>query len=83
MNTNPEVLVGLSVAELEALADSFLAPAAQHRLDELIGRSKEKKLTATEESVLDGLLHKADQLMILKTRARLTLDQQRAEATGS
>ena len=33
MNTNSESLVGLSVAELEALADTLLAPAAQHRLD--------------------------------------------------
>ena len=83
MNTNSELLVGLSVAELEALADSFLAPAAQHRLDELLARSKEKQLTASEVSVLDGLLHRVDQLTILKTRARLTLDQQRAEAAGT
>jgi hypothetical protein len=83
MNANSEFLVGLSVAELEALADSLLAPAAQHRLDELLARSKEKTLSASEESALDGLLHKVDQLTILKTRARFTLDQQRAEATGT
>jgi hypothetical protein len=33
MSRDVELLVGLSVEELEALADSFLAPAAQARLD--------------------------------------------------
>jgi hypothetical protein len=80
MNANPEILVGLSIPELEALADSFLAPAAQHRMDELLARSKEKQLTSSEELALDGLLGKVDQLTILKARARLTLDQRRAEA---
>ena len=82
MNSNPELLVGLSVAELEALADSSLVPAAQHHLDELLARSKEKKLAASEELALDHLLQKVDSLTIIKTRARLTLDQQRAELTG-
>jgi len=75
MDTSTELLVGLNIAELEALADGFLAPAAQHRLDELLARCKEKQLTAGEEAVLDGLLQKIDQLTILKTRARLTLNQ--------
>lgn len=82
MNSNPELLVGLSVAELEALADSSLAPAAQHRLDELLARSKENKLVAGEELALVHLPQKVDNLTIVKTRARLTLDQQRAEVTA-
>jgi hypothetical protein len=81
MNTNSEILVGLSVAELEASADTFLAPTAQHLLDELLARSKEKQLTASEEAALNGLLDKIDHPTILKTRARLTLDHQRANAT--
>jgi hypothetical protein len=76
MNANSELLVGLSVEELVALADGFLAPAAQHQLDDLIARSKEKKLTANDEFALDDLLQKVDQLTILKTRARLTLNEQ-------
>jgi hypothetical protein len=82
MNSDPELLFGLSVDELEALADSLLAPAAQARLDDLGIRHKEKQLSPKEEKELDGLLQKVDQLTILKTRARYTLQQQRTEATG-
>ena len=42
MNANTEILVGLSIPELEALADSFLAPAAQLHLDELFGAARKK-----------------------------------------
>ena len=73
MKIDSELLVGLSIAELEALADSLLAPAAQDRLDDLLARQKEKQLSAAEESELDGLLQKVDQLTILRTRARYTL----------
>ena len=41
MNNDSEVLVGLSDGELEALADSVLAPSAQARLDELLNRNAE------------------------------------------
>jgi hypothetical protein len=81
MNRDSELLVGLSVEELEALADSLLAPAAHAQLDDLLERQKEKGLSASEEQVLDGLLQKIDQLTILKTRARYTLNQERAATT--
>ena len=77
MSRDSELLVGLSVEELEALADSLLAPAAQARLGDLLARQKEKLLSAGEERELDGLLQKVDQLTILKTRARYTLNQER------
>ena len=48
MSDKSELLVGLSVAELEALADSLLAPAAQARLDDLLARQKEQQLSADE-----------------------------------
>jgi hypothetical protein len=83
MSNSSEVLVGLSVEELEALADSLLAPAAQTRLDVLVARSKTDQLSAEERSELDQLLQKADQLTILKTRARYTLMQANAEAAGT
>jgi hypothetical protein len=81
MTNDAELLVGLSVEELEALADSLLAPAAQARLDDLLARQKEKMLSADEERALDGLLQKVDQLTILKTRARYTLKQESTAAT--
>lgn len=83
MSGNSELLVGLSVDELEALADSLLAPAAQARLDDLLARQKDQQLSADEETELDGLLQKVDQLTILKTRARYTLNQERAQAAGT
>ncbi len=81
MSGDLELLVGLSDDELEALADSLLAPTAQARLDELLDRNAENELVASEQAELDRLLARVDQLTILKTRARDTLRQQ-AGATG-
>ena len=80
MSADPELLVGMSSDELEALADTLLAPAAQQRLDDLLARQKEKQLTAGEEQELDRLLQKLDQLTILKTRARYTLNHEKTAA---
>jgi hypothetical protein len=82
MKGDSEVLVGLSDEELEALADSILSPSAQGRLDELLGRNGEGGLAAFEQSELDRLLARVDQLTTLKTRARYTLGQ-RAGAAGA
>lgn len=83
MSTTSEMLTSLSVEELEALADSLLAPSAQARLDDLLARKAEKPLLAEEDRELDALLRKADHLTILKTRARYTLSQTKAEASGT
>jgi hypothetical protein len=83
MNNDSELLIGMSVEELEALADSSLAPAAQSRLDDLLARHKETKLSAEEERELDDLLRKIDQLTILKARAKLTLKRERTPAAGT
>ncbi len=68
-----EMLLTLSQAELEALADGQLVPAAQARLDELLIRNQEGWLFAEDRVDLDRLLAQVDQLTILKTRARYTL----------
>jgi hypothetical protein len=81
MSSDSELLVGLSVEELEALADSLLAPAAQARLDDLLARNKEKLLSASDQRELDSLLQKIDQLTILKTRARYTLHHEKTITT--
>ena len=83
MNSHSELLTGLSIGELEALADSLLAPTAQARLDELLTRRHEKPLATDEEIELDRLLQKTDQLTLLKTRARYTLSQTKAETAGA
>ena len=82
MNLNSELLLSLSDAELEALADSKLAPSAQGRLDELLTRNADNHLNASEQFELDCLLAKVDQLTLLKTRALFTLRQQ-AGAAGA
>ena len=75
-----ELLSNLTVEELEALAESQLAPGSQAHLDDLLDRHAEKQLSETEIAELDRLLRHADQLMILKTRARFTLANTTAEA---
>jgi hypothetical protein len=81
MSREAELLVGLSVDELEALADSLLASAAQARLNEFLARQKENFLSPDDEKELDALLQKVDQLTILKTRARYTLNQRPTPVT--
>jgi hypothetical protein len=65
----------MSREELEALAASRLALAAQSRLDKLLARQKKSALAEAETAELDELLAQADQLTLLKTRARYTLAQ--------
>jgi hypothetical protein len=83
MTTDHEMLVGLSMGELEALSESLLAPAAQARLDELLAGNAEGKLSSAELTELERLLERTDQLTVLKTRARYTLQHQKAGATGA
>lgn len=73
LGLDEECLVGLSVNELQALASCKLAVIDQTRLDDLVARNAESLLCTDEVAELDDLLAKADQLTILKTRARYTL----------
>ena len=75
MSGHAEILTGLSVEELEALADSLLVPAAQAQLGEMLARQKTQQLSVDEEQQLDRLLRQIDQLTLLKTRARYTLNE--------
>jgi hypothetical protein len=72
---DPELLTGLSAAELQALAQSALALAEQSRLDDLLARNADATLSEAEQAELERLLYHVDQLTILKTRARYTLAQ--------
>lgn len=77
-DADPDLLSELNPAELEALAQSVLSPAAQSRLDELLARHDEQRLSPEETAELDRLLEQVDQLNVLKTRARYTLKQREA-----
>jgi hypothetical protein len=72
-NIDDEYLVGLSNDELQALATCKIALSEQEKLDSLIHKNSLDSLSSDEEQELDELLAKADQLTILKTRARYTL----------
>ncbi len=80
---DPDSLTGLSSGELDALADSVLAPTAQARLDDLLDRNAESQLSDDENAELDCLLAQVDQLTLLKTRAKYTLNYLKGVATAS
>lgn len=82
MHRDVELLTSLSDEELEALANSTLAPVSQSRLDELLAMNVEHELDDDGQAELECLLARVDQLTIVKTRARYTLRQQ-TEATGA
>ena len=70
---SPELLTGLSAAELRALADSVVAPRHARRLKHLLRMNREKKLGRAEKAELDRLLEESDQVALLKSRAFYTL----------
>ena len=90
-NLDEDCLVGLSLDELNALASCKLAftqcpqrgIADQSRLDDLVERHTKSQLNPDEEAEMDELLTKADQLTILKTRARYTLKCLEKDSTAA
>jgi hypothetical protein len=58
---------------LTALADMALAPKSQSRLDDLLTKNVEGKLSAEEANELDLLLTQVDELNLVKARAAATL----------
>jgi len=83
MSHNPELLTGVSMEELEALAAGVLVPAAQARLDQLMLGAKQGRLSAEEAADLNDLLNKVDQLNLLKARAQYTIHQLGAKASST
>jgi molybdenum cofactor biosynthesis enzyme MoaA len=75
LNLDAECLGGLNIDELQALAQSQLATASQARLTELLVRNTASQLSTEEVAELDYLIAQIDQLTILKTRARYTLNR--------
>ncbi len=70
-----DLLTGLSLEELHALADSQLASTEQIQLGELLTQNAEGQLPPESTTKIDLLLTQVDNLNILKTRARYTLKQ--------
>ncbi|MBN3911158.1 MAG: hypothetical protein HWQ35_32840 [Nostoc sp. NMS1] len=74
LSLDSELLIGLNLDELQALAESYLSPKTQIQLQELLVKNSENDLSHKETEALDRLLSQVDQLNILKTRARYTLN---------
>ncbi|WP_254446724.1 hypothetical protein [Dolichospermum sp. UHCC 0259] len=69
------MLIALSFDELQALAETSLSLKSQIELDKLLMKNSENQLSNEESETLDKLLAQVDQLNILKTRARYTLNE--------
>jgi hypothetical protein len=74
LSLDSELLIGLSIDELQALAESSLFPKTQMQLQELLIKNSENQLSKVEAETLDKLLAQVDQLNIITTRARYTLN---------
>lgn len=68
-----EILTGVSIGELEALANAVLAPSRQRRLHLLLRKNKTKSLSQKESKELDGLLADSDRIALLKAKAQYTI----------
>ncbi|MEH1902730.1 MAG: hypothetical protein V7L04_15265 [Nostoc sp.] len=74
LSVDSELLIGLNLDELQALAESSLCLKAQIQLQELLIKNSENYLSNEETETLDRLLTQVEQLNIFKTRARYTLN---------
>ncbi|MBK1990668.1 hypothetical protein A0J48_024640 [Sphaerospermopsis aphanizomenoides BCCUSP55] len=74
-SADTELLIGLSLDELQALAETSLSVKSQMELDELLVKNADNQLSNEEMETLDRLISQIDQLNVLKTRARYTLNQ--------
>ena len=74
---DPDLLVRMTAAELEALAGSKLMPDVQEKISDLLAAQQDDGLSKVQEAELDRLLAQIDQLTILKTRAHYTLAQKK------
>ena len=79
---DPEYILGLSYQELQALSQCKLASVNQQQLDDLLDRQAQNLLSVEELKHLDQLLLQIDNLTLLKTRARYTL-QAITDSSGS
>jgi hypothetical protein len=70
-----EISLMVTPEGLTALAGMGLAPKSQSRLDELLAKNVEDKLSGEETKELDQLLIQVDELNLLKARAAATLQR--------
>lgn len=66
-------LSGMTLPELQVLANAVVSAAQQERLQELLGKNGIGELSTEEAIALDVLLDAVDQVAMLKARAMYTL----------
>jgi hypothetical protein len=72
---DPDLLYGMNEAELRALATGMLASPHDERLNGLLARNQQGRLSVDEARELDELVNYLDQMNVLKARALLTLQR--------
>lgn len=75
LNGDPDLLVGLDVETLSAIAVGMLTVQHQQHLSELLEQNRTTGLAPKEQYELDRLLDDIDRLNLLKARATYTLKQ--------
>ncbi|MEA5418025.1 hypothetical protein VB712_02240 [Spirulina sp. CCNP1310] len=75
LTNDPECLLNISPAELQAFANIELALNSQQTLNTLLSKNNQSSLTPTETQILDELLEQIDALALLKARAKYTLQR--------
>jgi hypothetical protein len=65
-------LTGMSVEELQVLAEAVVAPGHQQQLQALLEKNRNGTLSPEEQATLDKLPAEADQVALLKARALYT-----------
>jgi hypothetical protein len=75
LEADPDLLVGLDVETLSAIANGMLSAPHQQQLDALLERNRTDGLAPEERSELDQLLDDIDRMNLLKARAIYTLKQ--------
>jgi hypothetical protein len=68
-----EVSLMVTTEGLTALAEMALATQSQSRLNELLAKNTDEKLSIEETKELDQLLAQVDELNLVKARAAATL----------
>jgi hypothetical protein len=74
VDLDSELLTSLSLEELQVLAEGLSEPTLQAQLEGLLAQGTEHPLSPDEKATLDRMLLQIDQLNILKTRAKYTLN---------
>jgi hypothetical protein len=75
LETDPDLLVGLDIETLSAIANGVLSAPHQQQLEALLERNRTDSLAPEEQSELDRLLDDIDRMNLLKARAIYTLQQ--------